>query len=81
MHPTPKPTLTQVRALARQLSPASQRKLAAELLAQQAAADVREIQAISRAVQADTQSRNLPVITDEAIARELRDDRHKRRAA
>ena len=80
--PSPrKPTLAQVRRLARQLSPASQHKLAAELLARQAAADVREIRAISRAVQADNEARNLTPITDEDIARELRDFRHERRAA
>lgn len=81
MQPGTKPTLAQVRSLARQLSPASQHKLAAELLARQAAADVREIRAISQVVQADTKRRALPAITDAAIERELRAHRHERRAA
>ena len=76
-----RPTLAQVRSLARQLSPASQQKLAAELLARQTAADVREIQAISRVVAADTNARRLSAITDEAIEQELRDYRHERRVA
>ena len=80
INPAPRPTLAQVRALARQLPPASRSKLLAELYAAEASAEVREIQAIARTVRADAAARNLPPITDEEIARELTNDRAQRGA-
>ncbi len=78
--PGPKPTLAQVRALARQLPPASRRKLLADLYAAEMTEEVREITAISRAVQTDVQAKGLPPITDADIARELKAARRQRAA-
>ena len=78
--PKPRPTLAQVRALARQLSPVSRGKLLAELYAADAAAEVREIEAIGRAVQADGRARGLSPITDADIEREVKEHRAHRAA-
>ena len=69
--PSPRPTLAQVRSLARQLPPASRSKLLAELYAAETLTEVQEIQAIARAVRADATARHLSPITDDDIAREL----------
>lgn len=70
-----------MRRLARQLSPANEHKLAAELLAMRAAAEVHEVYAISGLVRTDNAARGLPPITDEDLDRELREFRQERRAA
>ena len=70
--PGPKPTLAQVRALARQLPPASRHKLLAELQAAAVTEEVQEITAISRSIQADVQAKGLRPITDADITRELK---------
>ena len=78
--PDPKPTLAQVRALARQLPPASRHKLLTELQAAEMAEEVQEITAISRSIQADVQAKGLSPITDAAIARALKAAREQRAA-
>lgn len=75
-----RPTLTQVRALFQQLPAASRRKLLADLYATEHAADTQEIRAISRAVQAEVQTKGLPPITDADIDRELKADRQQHAA-
>lgn len=80
MQSASKPTLAQVRALARQLPPASRHKLLAELLAAELADEGQEVRAISRAVQAEGEARGLPPVTDEDIERELKDYRQQRAA-